>query len=303
MSNNETDASKHSTLDGAHSPRWGVPGDGYVALRGKVEAHRVCIGCVGQHALVHDGPLAGRIVKILASAFGGFMSQGGTGLERSTVSPINPPFAVGDMLYDIERNVYGTVSSLTFTGKPVLADEGSGEEAARRMAVYWLKVPTAAPVNPTAPVEDAPVKDGLLLPTGEPVVNGHTAQEWSDRWDALWEALAEKADDQNWCSEYDDFAEEQGGPERLHEYEVTLTLDVIITGADADKALAEVLGGNGKEPDCEGFTVKNRVRISITCSSTDLADTTQRADRLIREALAEDSWEFNDYDIEYYDRA
>lgn len=298
MSNNETDASKHSTLDAGFSPRWGAPDDGYVALRGKVESHEVCGRCSGQVVLVHDGALAGKVVKIQDSPFGGFATTSGITLGRVAVSPMNPPFSVGDTLYDVERNVYGKVHSLTFTGNPVLADVTDALERPRRTAVYWLKVPTTAPVNPTAPVED-----GLVAPTGEPVVNGRTAQEWSDRWDALWEALAEKADDQNWCSEYDDFAEEQGGPERLHEYEVTLTLDVIITGADADKALAEVLGGNGKEPDCEGFTVKNRVRISITCSSTDLADTTQRADSLIREALAEDSWEFNDYDIEYYDRA
>lgn len=43
----------------------------------------------------------------------------------------------------------------------------------------------------------------------------------------LGEALLEKAVDKDWCSEYDDFADEWDLPKRTREFEVTMTVTVI----------------------------------------------------------------------------
>jgi hypothetical protein len=56
----------------------------------------------------------------------------------------------------------------------------------------------------------------------------------------LGEAILEKANEKQWCEEYDEFAEEWDLPKRLSEYDVTLT--VRVRAADGEGAIDLVKG-------------------------------------------------------------
>lgn len=55
----------------------------------------------------------------------------------------------------------------------------------------------------------------------------------------LKQAILEKAEEHEWCSEYDEFAEEWDLTPRVREYEVTMSVTVRARDEDEAEALAE----------------------------------------------------------------
>lgn len=122
-----------------------------------------------------------------------------------------------------------------FTAKEVefLLDPAvPGQEVAEEMV--------ARPIGWTPDKVDAP---------GGHTVDGLTAAQWKDKWDRLWKALGEQANDRDWCSEYDDFARANGGPERPVNHDVRVEAITEWEPDEADTNLQSVLNTHRIRPD------------------------------------------------------
>lgn len=53
--------------------------------------------------------------------------------------------------------------------------------------------------------------------------------DWRNRWTKLWQDANEAADEHDWCSVYDELAQEHGGPERTRDLEVSVRIDAEVT--------------------------------------------------------------------------
>lgn len=64
-------------------------------------------------------------------------------------------------------------------------------------------------------------------------------RRWEQRYEALGEALLEQAEERDWCSEYDEFADEWDLPRRKRPYEVTMKVTVLARNDDEAEELVE----------------------------------------------------------------
>lgn len=104
-------------------------------------------------------------------------------------------------------------------------------------------------------------------------VDGLTAAEWKAKWDALWVALNEQANRREWCSEYDEFAEENGGPERMNTYEFVVDLEQTIDANVLDEALRAYLSSENATCDIQdSVTVTNRIRFRAETSASQIEE-------------------------------
>lgn len=129
-------------------------------------------------------------------------------------------------------------------------------------------------------------------------VNGHTAQEWSDKWDALWQALGHEANRREWCSEYDEFAEANGGPERTCNYRIVVHLEQTIGASVLDEALRVHLSSDNSDCDVQDdVTITNRISFTVEATAQQVEDDISAvADRWLQNsAYSYDSFEVVDY--------
>lgn len=172
----------------------------------------------------------------------------------------------------------------------------SGSGATRGTADWWViaKPPVIDPgVNPTAPVEDAPVVDWEAM---------HDALQ--TKYDALWEALNEEANDRDWCSEYDKFAAKNGGPVRQRRYEIVARLSREVSYSDLSSELAGVLSTQGESISVhDSVTIEYDVTQEVSCSAEEIENETPAFNDMIAELLNERGFVYDDFEIASYDEA
>lgn len=116
---------------------------------------------------------------------------------------------------------------------------------------------------------------------------------------SIWEALESEAENRDWCSEYDEFAADQGGPAR----ERTITVVVEMTSNPspnaADDVVASLLNNTESPVDVRQIEIKHRgeAQMKVRIHPEDQPD-----DGDIETALQEAGWDFNDFEfIEWYE--
>lgn len=173
--------------------------------------------------------------------------------------------------------------------------DASGSGATRGTADWWViaNPPVDLGVNPTAPVEDAPVVDWEAM---------HDALQ--TKYDALWEALNEEANDRDWCSEYDKFAAKNGGPVRQRRYEIVARLSREVSYSDLSSELAGVLSTQGESISVhDSVTIEYDVTQEISCSAEEIENETPAFNDTIAELLNERGFVYDDFEIASYDEA
>ena len=107
------------------------------------------------------------------------------------------------------------------------------------------------PVTPSADTEVThiadPKTDEWVMRMGRVLADTNTNylneqrlyQRLREHMDRLGEARLEKAEEKDWCSEYDEFAEEWDLPRRFRTYEVTVTFAVLARDSDDAEELVQ----------------------------------------------------------------
>lgn len=116
----------------------------------------------------------------------------------------------------------------------------------------------------------------------------------------LWAALEREADERQWCSEYDEFAREHGGPERIRKYEVNVECtaspynrhetDIVLT-----RLLRNGHASDGNTPIIDAATsVEFEFTVSIQLATTpsNIEDDETR-ETLVKEAMRAHGFDMN----------
>lgn len=115
--------------------------------------------------------------------------------------------------------------------------------------------------------------------------------------DALWQALADEADRRQWCDEYEDFAEANGGPGREWDWDVEVVMTTEIDESDADSLFGSILNSQGMHVDVtDTVVVRHRASLSVTCTQN-LSKEINGTASVVGERLNELGWDFTEYEI------
>lgn len=209
---------------------------------------------------------------------------------------VNDYVEVGDVVYLPQPGIRRTVRDVPTEGEHITGIRVDGVPAEEDPVRLWMRV---QPHQVTA--TDAP------KPEGEAALAQAIAErdEWERKWYDLWEALNQQAIDRGWCSEYQDFVEENGGPEITQDYVFDVTLEACLQATrDLDSALSPLLNDKpGVRCDItEEVEVKHDVQVTMRFGSTTIEDEQTRHD-LIDARLREDGWIFDDFTITAWDLA
>lgn len=125
---------------------------------------------------------------------------------------------------------------------------------------------------------------------------------WKSKYHALVEALRREAEERDWCSEFDDFCEDNDIPSRPVDYDVNVTMEVTLDAGTADEVLAAWLNSQGVSVDVRSSAeVEHRATVRVETTRSALRD--GAANDLIEESLRENGFRFDSFDIEDWDRA
>lgn len=114
----------------------------------------------------------------------------------------------------------------------------------------------------------------------------------------LWSALHEQAEDRGWCSEFDDFAEEHGGPARTREWDITVTMTTAFGETTLDDALASYLNSEGSAVDVRSSVdIEHRATIRMTLGYNRREIEDGAAHDEIKDHLRQAGWNFDDVDV------
>ena len=83
------------------------------------------------------------------------------------------------------------------------------------------------------------LRENVELRTNERDAAQRAIEQYEARWNRTWERLGNEAESRGWCSEYDDIAEELGGPRRYQMISAYCTVSVT-TELDSDDLLGVV---------------------------------------------------------------
>lgn len=139
----------------------------------------------------------------------------------------------------------------------------------------------------------------------------------TERLAALWRALEAEAAERGWCSDYDEFVEANGGPERERDWDVTLEVTTSIpndfrTDRDIKALLAADGDGTSLAVDItESFTVTHRAHLVVTTTGKVMraqeADLADERTRLCVAALRGAGYRFDaandDFTVDEYEPA
>ena len=90
---------------------------------------------------------------------------------------------------------------------------------------------------------------------------------------ALWVALNREANRREWCSEYDEFAEANGGPERMVTYRFVVDLEQTVTATVLDEALRAYLSSDNSDCDVQDdITITNRISFTAEASASQIEE-------------------------------
>lgn len=213
------------------------------------------------------------------------------------------PDAVCRVYYDGNGPWEGTVLRGSDPGNPDtnlrVEVNGHGQYVAPRYVTH------ADPVQPPQPVEQ--VHQDVARLTRELEAAQRNLRALQSQWDRLATGLQEKAEQHDWCSEYDDFAEEHGLPRRTQEWDVDVIVNLTthVSAGDLDSALGSVLMPSGYASDVdvqEGVDVSHRVTLTFTgIEASDASDAENLVDDMIADRLSSDGYQYEDYSVESYD--
>lgn len=110
----------------------------------------------------------------------------------------------------------------------------------------------------------------------------------------MWEALESKAKDLGWCSDYDDFAEENGGPAREGSWTVVADMELEIGDLTLDRILGDELNDQGDAPDVRGsVNINHRAEVKIEGRF----GSDGPSEEAIEAALKSNGWKFDSFEM------
>lgn len=137
-------------------------------------------------------------------------------------------------------------------------------------------------------------KPEVWIAKGE-TADGLTAHEWKAKWDALWEALNQEASRREWCTEYDEFASANGGPERTAAWKFECVLTTRLSENNLDDSVAGLLNTQGDSVDViESVEIEHRAYVTLTMTA-DQAENDR--DDLVEAALRDAGWQFESFQV------
>lgn len=218
-------------------------------LEGKVAGRTPTDYDKGRLALVIEGRQAST-ESTLTRMDSASLGRDKHGQDITMLALLNPDVTPGQVILDVDGVRWIATHASTQAGVRVRSASDPDQHKSRWLEnvrrghsiPFWFE---AAPLNPTA----------TDVPEVEPV-EVLTHDQWQAKWDALWEALNIEAQNQDWCSQYDDFADQHGGPKRTPVWAVHVEMstgieqgtasnvrDLLITKEKIDSIRSHVVTG------------------------------------------------------------
>lgn len=235
-----------------------------------------------------------------------------TGVPVRTTSDPEPWPSIGEMVMVVE-------GEYKFSILRVIGADASGVTL-RRPGVFdpnlqvskWVPVRSGSVVTVRRNVEESqvsvpePVEDAVteydekvMTPEAKDLADAVEAQalranKAEQALDLLWEALEAKATELGWCSDYDNFAEENGGPLRPATWQVNVEMTTEVSNIRLDKVLGDALNTSNRRIDVQD-NVEILHRTDFEMEGQFGPDGPEASE--VEKELLEGGWIFDSFDI------